>query len=360
MNYSLFTEDEKKKINDQLGIFGFPTQSNNVGNSYSEDKQKLLDDYELKKEALETINQAGDEELNNYADNYNSLGSRAARALQSLGASFQGKDPTAVFNAQQQMKQNDIKNILDRNKNKRDLAYTEAKDVLSRIDNLDKLETDRKKNELEQQRWEKAFERQQNLDQINQSNADRNYNLELQKLNLTKDAQKQKDLQDKQNLEDQIKKEDDQLANLKYLGKFGTDKNYYKTLKNDLTREGEIYTFNSAVADSLGIPKEKQADWIKNNPALPKRDEGFNVSSLKVKSILQQQPGYQRAYVKEVNEETQQKIDEAKPGSRITLRQFPDIEFIVDADKNLYDTVNQRLVKFDNGTFKAVSTPSFK
>ena len=196
MNYSLFTEDEKKKINDQLGIFGFPTQSNNVGNSYSEDKQKLLDDYELKKEALDSIVQTGDEELDNYADNYNSLGSRAARALQSLGASFQGKDPTAVFNAQQQMKQNDIKNILDRNKNKRDSAYTEAKDVLSRIDNLDKLETDRKKNELEQQRWEKAFERQQNLDQINQSNADRNYNLELQKLNLTKDLQNQKAAQE--------------------------------------------------------------------------------------------------------------------------------------------------------------------
>ena len=164
--------------------------------NYLDDRQKLFDDYELKKQALETINQAGDEELSNYADNYNSLGSRAARALQSLGASYQGKDPTAVFNAQQQMKQNDIKNILDRNKNKRDSAYTEAKDVLSRIDNLDKLETDRKKNELEQQRWEKAFERQQNLDQINQSNADRNYNLELQKLNLTKDLQNQKAAQE--------------------------------------------------------------------------------------------------------------------------------------------------------------------
>ena len=164
--------------------------------NYLDDRQKLFDDYELKKQALETINQAGDEELSNYADNYNSLGSRAARALQSLGASYQGKDPTAVFNAQQQMKQNDIKNILDRNKNKRDLAYTEAKDVLARIDNLDKLETDRKKNELEQQRWEKAFERQQNLDQINQSNADRNYNLELQKLNLTKDLQNQKAAQE--------------------------------------------------------------------------------------------------------------------------------------------------------------------
>lgn len=164
--------------------------------NYVDDRKKLEDDYELKKEALDTIVQTGDEELDNYADNYNSLGSRAARALQSLGASFQGKDPTAVFNAQQQMKQNDINNIINRNKGKRDLAYTQAKDVLSRIDNLDKLETDRKKNELEQQRWEKAFERQQNLDRINQSNADRNYNLELQKLNLTKDLQNQKAAQE--------------------------------------------------------------------------------------------------------------------------------------------------------------------
>lgn len=164
--------------------------------NYLDDRKKLEDDYELKKEALDTIVQSGDEELDSYADNYNSLGSRAARALQSLGASFQGKDPTAVFNAQQQMKQNDINNIINRNKGKRDLAYTQAKDVLSRIDNLDKLETDRKKNELDQQRWEKAFERQQNLDQINQSNADRNYNLELQKLNLTKDLQNQKAAQE--------------------------------------------------------------------------------------------------------------------------------------------------------------------
>lgn len=328
--------------------------------NYLDDRQKLFDDYELKKQALDDIVQNGNQELQDYEDQYNSFGSRANRYLRTLGASLQKQSPTAVYDSIQQKRQKDIDNIINRNKGKRDLAYTQAKDVLSRIDNLDKLETDRKKNELEQQRWEKAFDRQQNLDQINQSNADRNYNLELQKLNLTKDAQKQKDLQDKQNLEDQIKKEDDQLANLKYLGKFGTDKNYYKTLKNDLTREGEIYTFNSAVADSLGIPKEKQADWIKNNPALPKRDEGFNVSSLKVKSILQQQPGYQRAYVKEVNEETQQKIDGAKPGSRITLRQFPNIEFIVDADKNLYDTVNQRLVKFDNGKFTAVSSPNFE
>ena len=164
--------------------------------NYLDDRKKLEDDYELKKQALDTIVQSGDEELDSYADNYNSLGSRAARALQSLGASFQGKDPTAVFNAQQQMKQNDINNIINRNRGRRDLAYTQAKDVLSRIDNLDKLETDRKKNELDQQRWEKAFERQQNLDRINQSNADRNYNLELQKLNLTKDLQNQKAAQE--------------------------------------------------------------------------------------------------------------------------------------------------------------------
>ena len=92
--------------------------------NYLDDRQKLLDDYELKKEALDSIVQFGDEELDNYADNYNSLGSRSARALQSLGASFQGKDPTAVFNAQQQMKQNDINNILNRNRNKRDFVLT--------------------------------------------------------------------------------------------------------------------------------------------------------------------------------------------------------------------------------------------
>ena len=357
MNYSLFTEDEKKKINDQLGIFGFPTQSNNVGSSYSEDKQKLLDDYELKKEALDSIVQSGDEELDTYADNYNSLGSRAARALQSLGASYQGKDPTAVFNAQQLMKQNDIKNILDRNKNKRDLAYTQAKDVLSRIDNLDKLETDRKKNELEQQRWEKAFERQQNLDQINQSNADRNYNLELQKLNLTKDLQNQKAAQSEEQAKNKLILEDQDYSNLDKNADFAYDKRVFNNLnKNKRAKQNAVSTFGYAVAQSYGIDPKDQTKWVEDNMRsgrLPSINDPFEVMNQKVNIIMSQHPAYKR--MKARQEDAQAKG--SMVGQKMTLNGK---EYIYNGDGSLTDTQTFETYEQDEkGNFKKVQDANF-
>lgn len=326
--------------------------------NYLDDRKKLEDDYELKKQALDTIVQSGDEELNNYADNYNSLGSRAARALQSLGASFQGKDPTAVFNAQQQMKQNDIKNILDRNKNKRDLAYTEAKDVLARIDNLDKLETDRKKNELEQQRWEKAFDRQQNLDQINQSNADRNYNLELQKLNLTKDLQNQKAAQSEEQAKNKLILEDQDYSNLDKNADFAYDKRVF----NNLTKSGKrakqnaVSTFGYAVAQSYGIDPKDQTKWVEDNMRsgrLPSINDPFEVMNQKVNIIMSQHPAYKR--MKARQEDAQAKG--SMVGQKMTLNGK---EYIYNGDGSLTDTQTFETYEQDEkGNFKKVQDANF-
>lgn len=325
--------------------------------NYLDDRQKLLDDYELKKEALDSIVQFGDEELDNYADNYNSLGSRSARALQSLGASFQGKDPTAVFNAQQQMKQNDINNILNRNRNKRDLAYTQAKDVLSRIDNLDKLETDRKKNELEQQRWEKSFERQQNLDQINQSNADRNYNLELQKLNLTKDLQNQKAAQSEEQAKNKLILEDQDYSNLDKNADFAYDKRVFNNLnKNKRAKQNAVSTFGYAVAQSYGIDPKDQTKWVEDNMRsgrLPSINDPFEVMNQKVNIIMSQHPAYKR--MKARQEDAQAKG--SMVGQKMTLNGK---EYIYNGDGSLTDTQTFETYEQDEkGNFKKVQDANF-
>ena len=319
--------------------------------NYLDDRQKLIDDYELKKQALDTIVQTGDEELDNYADNYNSLGSRAARALQSLGASFQGKDPTAVFNAQQQRKQNDINNIINRNKGKRDLAYTQAKDVLSRIDNLDKLETDRKKNELEQQRWEKAFERQQNLDQINQSNADRNYNLD-------KDRQNQKAAQSEEQAKNKLILEDQDYSNLDKNADFAYDKGVF----NNLTKSGKrakqnaVSTFGYAVAQSYGIDPKDQTKWVEDNMRsgrLPSINDPFEVMNQKVHIIMSQHPAYKR--MKARQEEAQAKG--SMVGQKMTLNGK---EYIYNGDGSLTDTQTFETYEQDEkGNFKKVQDANF-
>lgn len=333
MNFNLFKEDEMNKINN---------------------------DIEVQNKALEDIIANQQKEENQIVEDYDSLGSRAGRFLEALGTGLSGGNAAQVVQNQRDNLNRQLLNAQSRYKDQRDSTSTQLKDLLNRKDALDKSLYDRERDQVRDDQFNRTLD-------LNKTKADRDFGLEQQKLQMLRDSQNVKDAQaikDQQNALDQtMQNEDEAYANLEYLSRFASDPDYFKALGRSKSKLAEIYLFNTAVANAAGVKPDGHDKWIQSNKALPNINDDYNTVKQKVNKILSQQPGYARAYTRnqekqkqETISETENLINNAKPGSFIKFPSIPDTEFLITADKELFEkpskeAPNGRLYKFVNGQF---------
>lgn len=358
MAYSIFTEDEKDKINDKLGSFDVTNQYMDI---YGNNGSKGLDDeIAAQNKALQDIINNQYTEENQIRDDYDSLGSRAGRFLQVFGAGLRGENAGQVAQAQRDDLNKRLQNAQTRYRDRRDSASIQLKDLLNRKDALDKSKYERERDLVKDEQFNRTLD-------LNKTKADRDFGLEQQKLQMLRDSQNVKDAQaikDQQNALDQtMQNEDEAYANLEYLSRFASDPDYFKALGRSKSKLAEIYLFNTAVANAAGVKPDGHDKWIQSNKALPNINDDYNTVKQKVNKILSQQPGYARAYTRnqerqkqETISETENLINNAKPGSFIKFPSIPDTEFLITADKELFEkpskeAPNGRLYKFVNGQF---------
>lgn len=126
--------------------------------NYKKDEMdKINSDIELQNKALEDIIANQQKEENQIREDYDSLGSKAGRFLNVLGAGLRGENASAVAQAQREDLNKRLQNAQSRYKDQRDSAYTKLKDTLSRYDNLDKLRYDRERDQVRDSQFEKEF-----------------------------------------------------------------------------------------------------------------------------------------------------------------------------------------------------------
>lgn len=324
--------------------------------------QSLNDDITIKSKALENIISNQNAEENQIKDDYDSLGSRAGRFLGVLGAGLRGENASSVAQGYRDSLDKQLQTAQSRYKDQRDSAYNQYKDLLARREALEKDKYQKERDQVKDQQFKEQLDYTKDKD-------NRLYNLELQKLQDVKNAQALKDNQAVQDLNAQMQKEDSEFSNLEYLGRFGLDPQYFNSLKKSggNTLNSEIYLFNAKVADSLGIKPENQDKWIKDNASLPKATDSYFEANKKMNKLLQQHAGYNRAYTRKAEEkkqntisETQNIIDNAKAGTRIKFPSMPEVEFIIDGEKDLYEPKSGKMFKFENNEFIEIPTPSFR
>lgn len=151
-------------------------------NFYDKDKEDELEDYEdtqtvsevikpreintasgldaeiaAKNQVLADIIANGQKEEQSIRDNYNSFGSRLARAMEVFGAGLKGENTSEVLKNQQNRFDTQLKGAQERFKNNRDTAYKQMSDLLARKDALDKAEYDRSRDQAKDKQWEQEF-----------------------------------------------------------------------------------------------------------------------------------------------------------------------------------------------------------
>ena len=151
-------------------------------NFYDKDKEDELEDYEdtqtvsevikpreintasgldaeiaAKNQALANIIVNAQKEEQSIRDNYNSFGSRLARAMEVFGAGLKGENTSEVLKNQQNRFDTQLKGAQERFKNNRDTAYKQMSDLLARKDAVDKAEYDRSRDQAKDKQWEQEF-----------------------------------------------------------------------------------------------------------------------------------------------------------------------------------------------------------
>lgn len=156
MAYSVFTEDEKDKMKDQLGSVDVTNQFVDIYGSNNGSKS-LDDEIAIQNKALQDIINNQYTEENKIRDDYDSFGSRANRFLQVFGAGLKGENASQVAQAQRDDLNKRLQNAQTRYKDRRDSVSTQLKDLLNRKDALDKSKYERERDLVKDSQFEKEF-----------------------------------------------------------------------------------------------------------------------------------------------------------------------------------------------------------
>ena len=338
-------------MKDQLGSVDVTNQFVDIYGSNNGSKG-LDDEIAIQNKALQDIINNQYTEENKIRDDYDSLGSRAGRFLEAFGTGLSGGNAAQVVQNQRDNLNKQLQNAQARFKDQRDTTSTRLKDLLNRKEALDKSKYERERDLVKDQQAEKEYQLKDR--QVRNQERQVDYLMNQGKV---KEAQA---IKDQQNALDQtMQNEDKAYANLEYLSRFASDPDYFKALGRSKSKLAEIYLFNTAVANAAGVKPDGHDKWIQSNKALPHINDDYNTVKQKVNKILSQQPGYARAYERRKQEtisETENLINNAEPGSFIKFPSIPDTEFLITADKELFEkpskeSPNGRLYKFVNGDF---------
>lgn len=163
-------------------------------NFEDEEKNFIDDDIDLKRNALDNIIADQQAEEQKIKDNYNSLGSRANRFLDVLGAGLLGENTSQVMQNQRDNLNKQLQSAQARYKDQRDSAYNQYKDLLARREALDKTRYERERDKVKDDQFNRTLD-------LNKTKADRDFGLEQQKLQMLKDSQNVKESQAQKELE---------------------------------------------------------------------------------------------------------------------------------------------------------------
>ena len=119
--------------------------------NFEDEKNKIDSDIDLKNKALEEIIANQESEENKIRDNYDSLGSRAGRFLEVLGAGLSGGNAAQVAQNQRDNLNKQLQSAQARYKDQRDSAYNQYKDLLARREALDKSKYERERDLVKDQ-----------------------------------------------------------------------------------------------------------------------------------------------------------------------------------------------------------------
>lgn len=234
---------------------------------YDKEKENIDLDLQAKSQALENLIQRQNEEDQKIKDDYDSMGSRATRFLEALGAGLRGENASNVVRSQRQDLSNQLTNNLNRFKNERDAAYGQYKDLLARRENLNNTAYNRQRDQVKDEQFNKNYE-------LDKTKADRDYEIKDRTLRLTaaeqnaKGAQAQKDLE----LEAKNKFKDKVQSDLDIASAFNTgtmkDTSTGGWFSNRNTLKGStIDKFAmKLVKDNLGIDPKEYGNFKKANP----------------------------------------------------------------------------------------------
>lgn len=334
MAYSIFTEDEKDKMKDQLGSIDFTNQYMDIYSSNNGSKG-LDDEIAAQNKALHDIINNQYTEENQIRDDYDSLGSRAGRFLQVFGAGLRGENASQVAQAQRDDLNRRLQNAQTRYKDRRDSASTQLKDLLNRKDALDKSKYEKERDQVKDQQFKEQLDYTKDKD-------NRLYNLELQKLQDIKNVQAQKEkqaIQDLQNQQDQREQQRRDLVDSldfinkgKYedtnaiLGFFGANSNNAKLTESRINKFNEDYVrYRYPEIPEKDIPDTVRK--LKKDGVLPNASDSEGATVAKIKGL---QIGYSPSSKKTLTNKEGKKVVRTEvypsgtPAGAITVYYFDD------------------------------------
>lgn len=125
--------------------------------NFDDEKNKIDSDIALKNKALEDIITSQQEEETKIRDDYDSLGSRAGRFLEVLGAGLSGGNAAQVAQNQRDNLNKQLQSAQSRYKDQRDSAYNQYKDLLARREALEKDKYQKERDQVRDSQFEKEF-----------------------------------------------------------------------------------------------------------------------------------------------------------------------------------------------------------
>lgn len=284
MAYSIFDDNEKNKLNDKFSSISF-NDFVNQNNSRQNEMDQLNNDIELQNKALEDIIANQQKEENQIREDYDSLGSRAGRFLNVLGAGLRGENASAVAQAQREDLNKRLQNAQSRYKDQRDSTSTQLKDLLNRKDALDKSKYERERDLVKDQQAEKEYQLKdrQVRNQERQVDYLMNQGKEKEKAGIA-----QAELENKNNLKNKVQ------SDLDIATAFNTGTMTSKSWKpwktggvSDDVKGSALDKFSmKLVKDNLGIDPKDYFKFKKENPdVIPVASDDEFVIKQKLKNI---------------------------------------------------------------------------
>lgn len=283
---------------------------------YDKEKENIDLDLQAKSQALENLIQKQNEEDQKIKDEYDSMGSRATRFLEALGAGLRGENASNVVRSQRQDLSNQLTNNLNRFKNERDAAYGQYKDLLARRENLNNTAYNRNRDQVKDEQFNKNYE-------LDKTKADRDYEIRKKTLELSTMGQNSKNEQNQKDLEIAEKEKNDRRNNiLKTLTTIQQEQKniidpdsgtWYSPYTDSEKKSASLVNkLNIDTAmDTFGLSEKEATDFIAKNPEMfGKKSDSWDVLLKKYSNINKE---YQPVEEKQIDGkdilEVREKID---------------------------------------------------
>lgn len=241
--------------------------------NFDDEEENLNNDITAKSRALEDIITNQQAEENSINEDYDSLGSRANRFLQVMGAGLRGENASQVAQNQRDNLNKRLQSAQARYKDQRDSAYNQYKDLLARRESLNKSKYEKERDKVKDEQWQKNYE-------LDKTKADRDYDIKDRTLRLTAQGQDAKTTQAQKDIEAAEKEKSDRRNNI--LNTLTTIEQEQKNLIDpdsgtwyspytDSERKSAslVNKLNiDAAMDTFGLSEKEATDFIAKNPEM--------------------------------------------------------------------------------------------